>query len=121
VQYLPGIGSGFTDKAIFNTAGAVLHFRPASVWDLAVGYSYTRATKANGIQDAASYQQVNLTQLYSLSKRTRIYVLEAYQRANGQTLSTSGKAVTATASIGEQSASATRSQFAATIGINHQF
>jgi hypothetical protein len=47
-------------------------------------------------------------------------VLEAYQRANGQTIN-GGKVVTATASIGEQSAASSRSQFAATIGINHTF
>ncbi|QCP53585.1 porin [Trinickia violacea] len=121
VQYIPGISSGFSTTAIFNTGGMVLHYRPATPWDLAAGYSYTRATQANGIQDAASYQQINLTQLYSLSKRTRIYLLEAYQRANGQTLGTNGKPVKATASIGEQSAASSRSQFAATLGINHQF
>ncbi|WP_242538573.1 porin [Trinickia acidisoli] len=121
VQYIPGVNSGFSSTAIFNTEGVVLHFRPANVWDLAAGYSYTRATTANGIQSAASYQQFNLTQLYNLSKRTRIYVLEAYQRANGQTLSTSDKVVDATASIGEQSAASSRNQFAATVGINHQF
>ena len=60
----------------------MLHYRPVTSWDLAAGYSYTRATQANGVQDAASYQQINLTELYNLSKRTRIYVLEAYQRAN---------------------------------------
>jgi predicted porin len=121
VQYLPGIASGFTDKAIFNTEGVVVHFHPVSVWDFAAGYSYTRATTANGIQSAASYQQINLTQLYNLSKRTHLYVLEAYQRASGQTLSTTGGAVAATASIGEQSGASSRSQFGATIGINHQF
>lgn len=121
VQYLPGIASGFTDKAIFNTGGVVLHYRPVSAWDLAAGYSYTCATTANGIHDAASYQQFNLTQLYNVSKRTRLYLLEAYQRASGQTLATNGRAVGATASIGEQSASSSRSQFAATLGINHQF
>jgi hypothetical protein len=47
-------------------------------------------------------------------------VLEAYQRANGQTLN-GGKIVTATAAIAEQSAASSRSQFGATIGINHQF
>jgi predicted porin len=120
VQYIAGPHSGFASTAIFNTGGAVLHFRPVVSWDLAAGYSYTRATEANGVQDAASYQQVNLTELYNLSKRTRIYVLEAFQRANGQTLN-GGKAVTATAAIGEQSAASCRSQFAATVGINHQF
>lgn len=121
VQYIPGVNSGFSTTAIFNTGGAVLHYRPVASWDLAVGYSYTRATTANGIEDAASYQQINLTELYNLSKRTRIYVLEAYQRANGQTLSASGQVVKATADIAEQSAASSRSQFGATVGINHQF
>ncbi|MFC0397505.1 porin [Paraburkholderia rhizosphaerae] len=120
VQYIPGIASGFPDTAIFNTGGVVLHFHPADPWDLAAGYAYTWATKANGIQDAATYSQINLTQLYSLSKRTRIYLLEAYQRANGQTLN-NGKIINATANIAEESAAATRSQFAVTLGINHQF
>lgn len=120
VQYIAGPNSGFKTTAIFNTGGAVVHFKPTTAWDLAAGYSYTRATEANGIQDAASYQQFNLTELYNLSKRTRIYVLEAYQRANGQTLN-GGKVVTATAAIAEQSAASSRSQFGATVGINHQF
>ena len=120
VQYIPGTASGFTTTAIFNTGGAVLHYHPADPWDLAVGYSYTWASKANGIQDAATYSQVNLTQLYSLSKRTRVYLLEAYQRANGQTLN-NGRVIAATANIAEQSAAATRSQFGVTLGINHQF
>jgi predicted porin len=120
VQYIAGPNSGFSTTAIFNTGGAVLHYRPVVSWDLAVGYSYTRATQANGVQDAASYQQINLTELYNLSKRTRIYVLEAFQRANGQTID-NGKVVTATAAIAEQSAASSRSQFGATIGINHQF
>ena len=120
VQYIAGPNSGFSTTAIFNTGGAVLHYRPVTSWDLAAGYSYTRATQANGVEDAASYQQINLTELYNVSKRTRIYVLEAFQRANGQTIN-GGKVVTATAAIGEQSAASSRSQFAATIGINHTF
>jgi predicted porin len=120
VQYIAGPNSGFSTTAIFNTGGAVLHYRPAVSWDFAAGYSYTRATQANGVQDAATYQQINLTELYNLSKRTRIYVLEAFQRANGQTIN-GGKVVNATAGIAEQSAASCRSQFAATIGINHQF
>ncbi|HXZ08283.1 MAG TPA: porin [Paraburkholderia sp.] len=119
VQYIAGINSGFS-TAIFNTGGAVLHYRPVAAWDLAAGYAYTRATEANGITSPASYSQINLTQVYNLSKRTRIYVLEAYQRANGQTLN-NGKIVNATANIGEQSAASCRTQVGATVGINHQF
>lgn len=119
VQYIGGAASGFS-TAIFNTGGLVLHYRPITAWDLAAGYSYTRATEANGITDAATYHQINLTELYNLSKRTKLYILEAYQRANGQTLD-NGKIVSATPSIGEQSAASSRNQLGLTVGINHQF
>jgi predicted porin len=126
VQYIPGIGSKFTDTAIFNTAGAVLHWKPVAAWDFATGYSYTRATKANGITSAAQYQQFNLSEYYSLSKRTGLYALQAYQRTNGNTLGTAGvgHVISATATIGDgfQSApSSSRSQFAAGVGIVHRF
>ncbi|NPT47932.1 porin, partial [Paraburkholderia sp. 1N] len=79
----------------------------------------------NGITSAASYQQFNLSQYYSLSKRTGLYALEAYQRAGGQTLGTNGKSIiNATADIGDgqnSAPSSSRSQFAAGVGIIHRF
>ncbi|MBK3844757.1 porin family protein, partial [Paraburkholderia aspalathi] len=117
VQYIPGINSKFHNEAIFNTAGAVLHFKPLTVLDLAAGYSYTRATQSNGISSSARYQQFNLSQYYSLSKRTGLYALEAYQRAGGQTIGTNGTSIiNATADIGDgqnSAPSSSRSQFAA--------
>lgn len=121
VQYIAGPSSLFASTAIFNTGGLVLHYHASPAWDFAAGYAYTRATTANGVASAASYHQINLTQLYSLSKRTRIYVLEAFQRANGQTLDSSGHVVGATANIGEQTASSNRNQIGVTLGINHTF
>jgi predicted porin len=125
VQYIPGVNSFFHGEAIFNTAGAVLHFKPLIALDLAAGYSYTRATESNGITSAASYQQFNLSQYYSLSKRTGLYALEAYQRAGGQTLGTNGKSIiNATADVGDgqnSAPSSSRSQVAAGVGIIHKF
>ncbi|MGV2290323.1 porin [Trinickia sp. YCB016] len=126
VQYLPGTGSAFTNTAIFNTGGVVLHWKPAAAWDFATGYSYTRGTKANGITSSAQYQQFNLSEYYSLSKRTGIYALQAYQRANGQTLGTAGAGhiIDATATIGDgfqTTPSSSRSMFAAGVGIVHRF
>ncbi|QCP53351.1 porin [Trinickia violacea] len=126
VEYIPGTGSAFTNTAIFNTGGVVLHWKPAAAWDFATGYSYTRATKANGITSSAQYQQVNLSEYYSLSKRTGIYALQAYQRANGQTLGTAGAGhvIDATATIGDgfqTTPSSSRSMFAAGVGIVHRF
>ncbi|WP_153099651.1 porin [Paraburkholderia hayleyella] len=126
VQYIPGVASKYTDTAIFNTAGAVLHWKPDVAWDFATGYSYTWATQANGIKNAAQYHQVTLSEYYTLSKRTGLYALQGFQRANGQTLGTAGagKIIGATATIGDgfQSAPASSaSQFAASVGIVHRF
>ncbi|MGF6753491.1 porin [Paraburkholderia sp. GAS42] len=126
VQYIPGTNSKFHDQATFNTGGAVLHFKPITTLDLAAGYSYTRATESNGISSAASYQQFNLSQFYSLSKRTGLYALEAYTRANGQTLGTkgAGNIINATAVIGDGqngAPSSSRSMFAAGVGIITKF
>ncbi|PVX82880.1 porin [Paraburkholderia unamae] len=126
VQYIPGSGSKFTDTAIFNTGGVVLHWKPAVAWDLGAGYSYTRATKANGITNAAQYQQFNLSQYYALSVRTGFYMLEAYQHANGSTLGTAGagQIIDATATLGDgfnSTPSSTRNQVAVGVGIVHRF
>lgn len=127
VQYLPGTGSAFRDTAIFNTGGLVLHWKPATTWDFAAGYSYTRATRANGITSSAQYQQFNLSQYYTLSKRTGLYALEAYQRANGQTLAPSGsgtQVIGATATLGDgfnSTPSSSRSMVGVGAGIIHRF
>jgi predicted porin len=125
VQYAPGINSAFQGTAIWNTGGAVLHWKPITVLDLAAGYSYTRATQSNGIQSAANYSQFNLSQYYTLSKRTGLYALEAYQRAGGQTLAGNGKTIiNATADIGDgqnSAPSSSRSMVAVGVGIIHRF
>ncbi|MDP9649913.1 porin [Paraburkholderia caledonica] len=126
VQYIPGTGSKFHDTAIFNTGGLVLHWKPLVAWDFGTGYSYTRATRANGIEDSAQYHQFNLSQYYSLSKRTGLYALEAYQHAKGKTLGTNGagQIIDATATLGDgynSAPSSTGNQFAFGVGVIHRF
>ena len=124
VQYIPGVNSKFASEAVFNTYGAVLHWKATTALDLAGGYSYTKASKANGVTDGAQYHQFVLSQYYSLSKRTAFYMLEAYTRANGQTLNAVGGVINATATIGDGfngTPSASRSLFAAGAGIVHRF
>ena len=125
VQYSAGQASLFQGTQIWNTGGAVLHWKPISVLDLAAGYSYTRATSSNGISNTASYNQFNLSQYYTLSKRTGLYALEGYQRANGQTLAGNGKTIIdATASLGDAQNGApasSRSQVAVGVGIITKF
>jgi predicted porin len=126
VQYIPGINSAFTDTAIFNTAGAELHFKPSVAVDLTAGYAYTRATSANGISSPAKYNQINFTEAYSLSKATALYAAEGFQRASGQTLGINGAGdiVDAVASTGDganSQPSSSRSQFVAGVGLMHRF
>ena len=121
VQYIPGLGSGFSGTAIFNTGGAVLHWKASTQWDFAAGYSYTAATQSNGITSSAKYHQVTLSQYFSLSKRTGLYAVEAYQHASGNTLN-GGKIIAATTSIGDGvGAGSKQNQIGVGVGLIHRF
>jgi predicted porin len=126
VQYVPGVSSKFRDEAIFNTIGTVLHYQATPSILFATGYSYTRATKANGIDAPAQYHQFSLRESYSLSKRTLFYALQGFQVAHGKTLGTpgSGSVIDATATIGDGFngvPSSSNRQFTMVFGINHKF
>lgn len=125
-QYIPGGNSYFHDTAIFNTYGAVVHYQATPAASFSLGYSLVRVARANGISDAASYQQLAASEIYLLSKRTTIFFVQAIQRARGQTLGTSGAGniINATASIGDGfngMPSSTAQQLGFTIGISHSF
>ncbi|GAB3626838.1 Outer membrane porin protein [Pandoraea terrae] len=125
-QYKPGVGSLFTDTAIFNNYGVIGQYSATIAWTLAAGYSYTRATASNGVTNAARFHQFSFEQTYSLSKRSTIYLLEAYQMASGQTLSAQGKGhiVNSVAMVGRTSESTPSSngrQFVGMIGFRHAF
>ena len=88
---------------------------------------YTRAARANSITSRAQYQQFNLSKYYSRSRRTGLYALQAFQRANGKTLTPAGNGtqiINATATIGDgfqTTPSSSRSMVAAGAGIIHRF
>lgn len=127
VQYAPGSRSLFASEAVFNTYGAIATYRFTPSVIAGIGYSYTRASKANGIDDPAQYHQISLEQTYSLSKRTTFYALEAYQLARGKSLIASGSGVTiadAVAVVGDSqntTPSSGPSQFVGMVGIRHSF
>lgn len=126
VQYRPGAGSpaGFAQTASFNTFGAIATYALTPALTLAAGYSYTAENKRNGVDNAARYHQISMEQLYSFSKRTALYFVEAYQKASGQTLSSAGGVVNAVASVGDSqngTPSNGRSQFVGMVGIRHSF
>ena len=122
VEYLAGGKSLFGSTAVFNTWAALATWRFTPAFDVGGGYAYTLASKANGINDAARYQQISLKETYHLSKRTSLYALQGYQHASGQTLGVHGASdiVNASPSVGDSqnsTPSSTRSQFVGMAGI----
>ncbi|MFM0114688.1 porin [Paraburkholderia nemoris] len=126
VQYKPDSGSLFRDTAIFNNFGAIATYQINPAITFAGGYSYTRASSANGVSDPARFHQFSFEQTYSLSKRSTIYFLEAYQHALGQTLGAAGAGhiVDSVAMVGrtsESTPSSGSSQFVGMVGFRHRF
>ncbi|WP_241030466.1 porin [Paraburkholderia sp. Ac-20347] len=103
VRYTPDAHSVFTTTAVFNTYAALLAYKFSSTFDVAGSYSYTYASKANGISDPAKYHQIVFRESYHLSRRTTLYAAEGYQHASGKTLGSSGAGniVSAVASVGD--------------------
>ncbi|MGF6568888.1 putative porin [Paraburkholderia sp. GAS333] len=128
VQYAPGHDSLFASQAVFNTYGLISTYRVTPSVIVGGGYSYTQASKANGISDPARYHQISLEQTYNLSQRTTVYLLEAYQHASGKTLVSSGTGTTAitdaVAVVGDSqntTPSSGPSQFVGMVGLRHAF
>jgi predicted porin len=124
VRYKPGASSAFRDNAILNNYGLFAVWHAPQGWDLGGGYSYTKATKSNGIEDAADYHQVSFSQVYNFSKRTSLYLLEAWQKADGNTLSGAGVPVSAVAVVGNsqaESPSSNQRQGVFMVGLRHLF
>jgi predicted porin len=122
VKYTPGSRSLFADTAIFNTYGALAFYRFTPAFDVAAAFSYTIASKANSISDAARYQQYSLKEAYHLSKRTTLYALQGYTRSSGKTLGKAGTGsiIDAGPIVGDSqnlTPSTTRGQFVGMLGV----
>lgn len=126
VRYAPRNQSLFANTAMFNTYGALAVYSFTPAFSIGGGYSYTLASKANGIASAARYQQIALKESYSLSKRTTLYALQAYTHATGATLGAAGAAqiVDAAALVGDSqnaTPSSNRNQLAVMLGLTVRF
>ena len=103
-----------------------LNYQASPAILLGAGYSYERATG----DTSATYHQASLGADYSLSKRTDLYAVAAYQHASGtqatnETDPVTGRAVrgtqTAQASIGSYGFNGTASQTMVIVGMRHKF
>lgn len=102
-QYRPS-DSGYTTHSVaFTSIGLVsqYQFRPDIALGLSYSYTFGQSTDSASKSSAPHYQQIAGKFVYSLSKRTALYVFGGYQHASGQTLNGSGSIVNATANLGD--------------------
>ncbi len=118
-QYKNDGFSAFTSTEKYNTGQGFLIYQANTALLLGLGYSYTKSSGNTG----ATYHQVSLGADYSLSKRTDVYLVGAYQHASGDTLNALGtQTVSAVASIGSYGyggGSSTQELFV--LGLRHKF
>ncbi|PAK11340.1 porin [Burkholderia ubonensis] len=122
-QYQAGAVSTFKGKATYNSVGGTVSWQASPALRVAAGYDFTRGSSVGG-EAAPKYHQLNLASYYSLSKRTALYGLVGYQKANGKTLDAFGNVVNATASVGDVGngiSSAGDTQTLVRVGVRHTF
>jgi len=120
VQYRPLAGLAvFTGNENYNAGSAFVNYQLNPATLLGLGYTYMKTTGVT----KANYNQISLGSDYNLSKRTDLYAVFAYQKANGDALSADGTAVVgADASIGSYgSPSGNDTQELLILGIRHKF
>ncbi len=74
VQYAPGHGSLFASEGVFNTYGVISTYRITPAVIVGAGYSYTRASKANGVSDPRAITRFRSNRR-TASPRTTLYAL----------------------------------------------
>jgi predicted porin len=117
-QYKQDAQSVFASTQKFNTGQGFLNYQATQALLVGLGYSYT---KSSG-DTSATYHQVSVGADYSLSKRTDVYLVGAYQHASGETLNADGTAVvSAQASIGSYGYGGTNTQELVALGLRHKF
>jgi predicted porin len=119
-QYYHDGSSTFGQTQKYEVGRAYLGYQLTPAALLGIGYAYT---KGHG-DSSATYNQVSLGGDYSLSKRTDLYLVGAWQHASGEqrTPGVGGGLESATASIGSYgNQSSTDNQVMVSLGIRHKF
>lgn len=118
-QYKSDGNSTFQSQEKFNTANAFVNWQLSPAILLGLGYTYT---KADG-DTSAHYNQVSIGADYSLSKRTDLYAIGAWQNASGSQKNADGVTTSdAQASIGSYGfSSGNDHQEIVIVGIRHKF
>ncbi|WP_375509130.1 porin [uncultured Caballeronia sp.] len=106
----------YSGTATFNNYEVSLRYQLTPSSRLGAAYDLSRGGRVND-NSGSKYQQFNLGVDYFLSKSTDVYVLGAYQHANG----TDSLGRPAVAEIGYLSPSPTNKQLVVSAGIKHLF
>ncbi|KVT07679.1 porin [Burkholderia sp. MSMB1459WGS] len=112
-QYKADGASTFGTNQKYNTGRGFVTYQASAPLLLGLGYIYTKGSGDNN----AKYHQVSLGADYSLSKRTDIYLVGAYQHASGHNADGSD----AQASIGSYGIAGKSSQEIVALGLRHKF
>lgn len=107
---------GYSGDANFTSAEVNVRSQLTPALLLGAAFDYTKRNSVNG-DGGATYLQLDLGAIYSLSKRTDLYALAVLQRASG--VDSLGQP--AVASISGFSPSATDKQVGTRVGIRHKF
>ncbi|SAL85292.1 porin [Caballeronia arvi] len=108
--------NAYRGTAAFNSYEGNVKYQFTPSLSVGVSYAYTSNGGNNG-SGGADYHQVNVGTDYLLSKRTDVYALVFYQKANG--IDSTGRA--ATAALFGATASNSDRQTVALVGIRHRF
>lgn len=121
-QYKADAQSLFPSNQRYNVAAGFVNYQltPASL--IGIGYTWTHSAG----DTSATYNQVSLGGDYNLSKRTDVYLVGAWQHANGtQRVPVAGGGsvlTTAVASVADYGLNASSSsQIMVSLGIRHKF
>ncbi|HTI18000.1 MAG TPA: porin [Trinickia sp.] len=109
--------STFASTQKYNTAQGFVNYQLTPAMLLGLGYNYTHASGDTN----ASYNQVSAGADYSLSKRTDVYLVGAWQHASGNQGDASGGSVPAVASVGSYGYGGTSTQLLLSVGLRHKF
>ncbi|MGR3908322.1 porin [Burkholderia sp. SR8] len=120
-RYLASSGGPVSDVR-FDTAELGGLYNVTSAFQLGLGYSYTQA-KIRALDSKTNIHKLSVGAIYSLSKRTQLYVLGSLEKMTGAGLGINPEtgAFENYAQIGYQLGSNTSSQIAASVGIKHSF
>jgi predicted porin len=107
---------GYSGTATFNDAEASLKYNFTPALFAGVAYNYTHNSGAAGFA-GATYHQVTIGAVYSLSKRTALSAVATYQHASG----IDSLDQPAVAYVAGQNPSANNHQVVTSIGLRHAF